>query len=278
MEYIDLHMHTFYSDGTDDPKALVRSARLNGIDVMAITDHDIMTGYFDAKPEADKWGIKLIPGVEISTEKYHILGLNVNPSNENLQNFLAKVRSFQEATCIGRIEILARHGIPISLDKLKNSFPNSRLGKYNVFMTMMQDEECRNYLHKNHPNESPYEIFGIYLKKDGIAGTFNEKYDVPPREAIKAIHGAGGIAIIAHPFKNVDDMSEMDVLVNLGLDGVEIQPNYGDKNIPYRKYALENNLLMTYGSDFHGPSMPRPLLKRGENKVDTEKLLKGGSR
>ncbi len=276
MEYVDLHMHTFYSDGTDNPRALVRSSKLNGMDAIAITDHDIMTGYFEAKPEAEKWGIKLIPGVEISTNKYHILGLNVNPSSEKFSNFLTKVRSYQEETCVGRIEILAKHGVPISLDKLKNSFPKSRLGKYNVFMAMMQDEECRDYLHKNHPNKSPYEIFGIYLKKDGIAGNLSGRYDVPPKEAIDAIHEAGGLAVIAHPFKNVDEMSEMDVLLRLGLDGVEIQPNYGDRNIPYRKYALEKNLLMTYGSDFHGPSMPRHLLKRAENKIDLQKILKGG--
>ena len=267
MTHVDLHMHTMYSDGSLDPKSLVRVVKLKNIDVFAITDHDNINGYLRAIDEANKWNIKLIPGVEMTTKDYHILALNVNPSDASFQDFLAKIRSYQEDNCVRRIDVLQRHGVPISLDKLKGYFPESRLGKYNIFMAMLQDSECRAYLTKNHYDKSPYEIFCTYLKKDGIAGNI-KAYEVSHQEAIAKIHEAGGIAVLAHPFKNVEEMKEVDELVSYGLDGIEYQPNYGDKNIPYAEYASKHGLFMTYGSDYHGASMPRALLGRKENKIE----------
>lgn len=271
--YVDLHMHTFYSDGTDDPKSLVRASKLKGIEVMAITDHDILSGYFDALEEAKRWNIKLIPGVEISTDKYHILGLNVDPYDKVFEEFLEKVRHLQKDNSAKRIKILQKHGVPISLDKLERTFPKSRLGKYNVLMAMVQDPGCTDYFAKAHPGLSPDELFRIYLKNGGIAAKVPDKIEVDSKEAIEAIHKARGVAIIAHPFKNVDFMEELDKLRSYGLDGLEIQPNYGGRNDEFREYAVEHDLLLSYGSDFHGPSINRTLLGRGENLIDTERLL-----
>jgi predicted metal-dependent phosphoesterase TrpH len=276
-KYIDLHMHTFYSDGTDSPETLVRAARLRGTEVMTISDHDTMKGYELGLKEANKWGITLIPGVEVSTELYHILGLGVNPYDLGFKEFLDRVQNIQKQTSGKRIEALANSGIPITLEKLEKYFPESRLGKYNVFMTMLLDPECRNFLEREYPGASPNELFRKHLKNKGMSTKINIDGEITAKEAIEQIHSAGGIAVIAHPFKQVRDIEkELGELRSYLIDGLEIQPNYGNKNIPFREYAEKHGMKMTYGSDYHGPAFDRPLLGRERGvAVDLEELLKG---
>jgi len=276
-KYIDLHSHTFYSDGCDDPKSLIRAAKLKGTDIFAITDHDTLDGYFRGIEEAKKWNICLIPGVEVTTKHYHILGLNIDPYNRDFANFLAHIRGLQEKVCQQRIEMAHAAGLPITLEKVIRAFPHSRIGKYNLLMTIIQDPECIAYTEQHHPGASPDDLFTSYFKKGGIAGSVEQRHYVRAKEAIDAIHAADGVAIVAHPFKQIkaDIPRHLDSLVAKGIDGLEIQPNYGSANNPFRAYALENSLLMSYGSDYHGPTVARPLLGRGqENGIDEEDFEK----
>ncbi len=258
--WIDFHTHTTYSDGMTDPESLVRQAFVEGTEVLAITDHDTMRGYFAGRKAAEKYGLELVPGVEVSTENYHILGLSVDPDNSRFQKFLAEQQERQRKTCASRVEILTRAGIPISMEKLQSSFPESRLGKWNVHMTLFMDRECREDVRERFPGLSVDEIFGKLMRRGGIAHKA-AAYDISSKEAIDEIHAAGGIAVIAHPFKDVKEMKEMDRLVEEGIDGLEIQPNYGERNEPFRAYALKAGLMLTYGSDHHG-LVSRPLLGR----------------
>jgi len=270
MAFVDLHTHTIYSDGIDDPMTLVIAAKLKGIDALAITDHDIMDGYLGAIAEAEKWGLRLIPGVEVSTEKYHILGLNVDPGDKKFQRFLKLVRSYQKETAGKRIEVLQDLGVPITMEKLEMAFPESRLGRYNVFMTMVMDKECREYFRKQNGGVSPDEIYTMFFRKNERVKNVERK-DVKPEEAIRQIHEAGGIAVIAHPFKNIDNIMEMDALVEAGLDGVEMQPKHFHGE-DYLEYAKKKELMITYGSDYHGASHDRPLLGIGHNYIEWDRL------
>jgi predicted metal-dependent phosphoesterase TrpH len=295
-EFADLHIHTEYSDGLDDPRKLVVGAKLRGLDVIAITDHDSLGGYFAAKDTAEEWNIKLIPGVEVTTRDYHILGLGINPYDKQFNNFLAKVKDLQDQVCQQRTDVLEKYGVPISLCKIIDAFPSSRRGKFNIYMTMMKDKECREFMKKHNPGMSPDEIFSFYLRKKGVAGEVEKKYYVYSKETIDAIHAAGGIAVIAHPFKDIKVIcalgmvkgieADLKWLVDYGIDGIEIQPNYGKQNEDFIRYCKENryakghNLKFTYGSDYHGAAFERPLLNRKEingylNVVDTEELLAG---
>jgi len=268
MKYIDLHTHTYYSDGTDDVKSVVRASKLKGNEVLAITDHDVLEGYNEAEREGRKWGIEVIPGVEVTTSRYHILGLNVDPNEPKFNQLLGEILGLQRNRCEARVEILQDYGVPITMEKVDKAFPDYRLGTYNLFMAMVQDKECREYFEDRHPGMSPDDLFNFYLRGKGVAARIKGRFGKKSREVIERIHGAGGIAVIAHPFKDIDDISEMDKLVEKGLDGVEIQPNYGDANIPFREYAEKKGLFVTYGSDYHGPVVARKLLGRGENKMD----------
>ncbi len=269
-KHIDLHSHTIYSDGGDTPESLVRAMHMSGVEIMALTDHDTLAGYARAKIEADLYGFRIIPGVEISTNRYHILGLNVDPNESTLQSLLKRSRIYQEGECQQRIDILAKLGMPITFEKLKNLYPESRIGKWNVIMSILADSECREFLSKNNNLVlTPRESFEYYIGKSGIAAKIKHPETIHSLDAIEAIHNAGGIAIIAHPFKQVKDIGrEMGKLVQKGIDGVEIQPNYGVQNEPFREYAIRNELMMTYGSDFHGAGYNRALLGKRENGVE----------
>lgn len=264
MKHIDLHLHTTYSDGSYSPTQIVKEAALLGMETIAITDHDITGGYEEALEESKKWGIKLITGVEITTHDYHILGYNFDINNKEFQKVLEYSRECQENIVKQRIEVLKKQGIPITFEKIKNLFPNSRLGKLNIAMSIVLDRECQKHTKTTYIEE----VFMDYLRNNPGMKTIDQSQQLTTKQAIDAIHNAGGIAVLAHPFKDIKEPEEeLQFLRELGLDGIEIQPNYNGKNDFYKKYAKENGLITTYGSDFHGSIfLHRPLLARKKNK------------
>ena len=163
--FVDLHLHTRYSDGMDDPRSVVRNVKMKGIEVFAITDHDTMRGYEEAYDEAQEWGIEIIPGVEISTKKYHILGLGVDHKHRDFRDFLMHIQRLQEKTCEQRIEVLNAHGIPLTMERVVKYSPNSRLGKYNLLIAMIRDKKIMESIDLKNPHESPDEIFRRYIRK-----------------------------------------------------------------------------------------------------------------
>jgi 3',5'-nucleoside bisphosphate phosphatase len=265
MKHVDLHLHTTYSDGSCSPCQVVKDAALLGLNAVAITDHDHTAGYEEAKEEAKKWGIKLITGVEVTTKDYHILGYNFDIKNEEFQKILKYSRDCQENIVKQRVEILNKQGLPITFEKMRNFFPDSRLGKLNLAMSIVLDSECKKQTKTTYIEE----IFNIYLRNNSEMEQIDKSQQLSSKQAIEAIHNAGGIAILAHPFKDVKDpIKELKILKDLGLDGIEVQPNYNGRNDFYREYAEDNKLIITYGSDFHGARyLKRPLLARKENKI-----------
>ncbi len=270
MKYIDLHTHTFYSDGLYTPTILVQSLALNGIDVISKTDHDTLRGWEETKQEADKWGIIAIPGVELSTTNYHILGYGFDTDDVDFKNFVDYSMELQRENCIRRVEALSSCGIPISIEKIQRDFPYSRLGKMNLFMTMLKDPDCRRFLKGMFGNLLPKEIMRILLGPDShILGKYHS-VDISPKQAIEAIHSAGGIAILAHPARDIKNIKDLDELVEQGIDGLEISVNFYNLYPPYEEYAKEHGLLITYGSDYHDATMERYLLGRKMNVLSPE--------
>jgi predicted metal-dependent phosphoesterase TrpH len=268
-KYIDFHTHTFYSDGLGTPEDNVRIARFNGLDYMSVTDHDNLNGIARAQVEGKKWGIEVIAGVEISTDKYHILGLGIDPQSPGFLKFIADSGVEQRKVCEARIQVLREKGFPITLEKVLRKFPDSRLGKMNIMYTMAEDPECQNYVRQHCGRSITFEMYKEMLKNENGREVVDKDTSVTPQEAIRQIHIAGGRAFIAHPYFQVKDMAEMDLLLSQGLDGLEVQPKDQEKNNPFRQYAIDNNLLITYGSDWHGGVFGRPpLTDKGENVLE----------
>jgi 3',5'-nucleoside bisphosphate phosphatase len=274
--YIDFHTHTMYSDGIETPETLAENLKLNGIDLAAKTDHDTIAGYLRFKQAADQIGLGAIPGLEFSDKKYHILGLGFNPENIEFSALVDKSKYFQRLVTEQRVELMEKKGIPITMEKIDTYYPQSRLGKHNIFRTLYKDQECRNWLNEHLQDVSPDEVFDYMLRENGIAGSVPHYHELEREEIIQGIHNAGGIAVLAHGPKQVENIMELAELRDLGLDGYEIQPNFYGANfdiINYRdveKFAKENHMLLTYGSDYHGASLPRKLLGRGQNTLSPE--------
>lgn len=268
-KYFDFHNHTTYSDGISPPEVIIKNAKLNKLDYVAITDHDKVDGVKEAIRMGKLWDIEVIPGIEISTTKYHILGLNIDYRNKNFQEFVRYSALEQEQVCNARIKMLNYRGIPMTLEKIKNYFPKSRLGRINLFMAILQDRECKEFFEKKKMKIDYEKYKSLILTKKGkeIVDKFTT---ITPERAIKEIHAVGGLAFIAHPFKEIEKMEEMDRLVNYDIDGLEIQPRVNGKNERFRQYAREKNLLVTYGSDFHGGISGRQMLSREENIISRE--------
>lgn len=266
--FVDLHQHTTFSDGTTTPEQNVKDCALLGLEAIAIADHDHLDGYFRAVKESEKWSIHVIPAVEISTPKYHILAYDFNVRDSQklsrFKKFIKENREKANEKTYRRAENLQRIGIPITKEKLNSYFPKSMKNKVHIAMAMMQDSECRVYTQ----GLDSKQIFKKYLSK-GCPGEAIEYVElVNPIVAINYIHEAGGKAVIAHPFLDIEDMSELDILVENGLDGLEIQPHFKERNYPFIEYAIKHNLLTTFGSDYHGPRYTtQPLLGREHNNL-----------
>jgi predicted metal-dependent phosphoesterase TrpH len=272
--YIDLHTHTYYSDGILTPTDNVRTARINGIDILATTDHDKIEAYEEAKAAGEKYQIKVIPGVEISTDRYHILGLNPNINYPKFKAFIDYSNEEQKKVCIKRIETLKSFGIPISLEKVTQVFPKSRLGKMNIMYTMIQDRECQDYFMKHDNERLSKKLFDKYLRDAKGKWVEDKMTSITSKMAIDAVHAAGGIAILAHPPLDVKEMSEMDVLLREGIDGIEVQERNNGKNESFINFAKANNLLITYGSDYHGGVFERDILNNRGNNILSQELAK----
>lgn len=260
--YVDLHTHTIHSDGTLSAEDVVRNAAFAGTQVLAITDHDTLAGWEAAQESAGKFGMTLIPGVEITTSKHHILGLGVDACpggcfNEKLKGFLAEGLRNRLERIGHKVRGLQEMGWPVVWENICGNLPDDSRwglrswGTYNLLLAVMQDWNCQQYFAQN----------GMSVRDVERAVR-----DVPARfrkhssgAAIRAIHDAGGLAVVAHPFKG-GTLEELEKLVAKGLDGVEVQPNYGERNRPFEEYARQKGLLVTYGSDFHNPVKNRPLL------------------
>ena len=273
-KYIDLHTHTFYSDGILIPTDNVRTARINGVDILAITDHDKTDGYEEARIAGEKYQVQIIPGTEISTAKYHILGLGIDIYNPGFVKFLDESANEQKKVCTKRIEGLQARGVPITLEKVLGIFPNSRLGKMNIMYTMMQDKECQEYFMKNDGQKLTKQIYDSYLRGPTGKWISDKLTTINSKMAIDEVHDAGGIAILAHPPLDIKDMSEMEVLLSEGIDGIEVQTRGNGENQKFIDFANKNNLLITYGSDYHGGVFDRDVLSNRGNNILTKELAK----
>lgn len=220
----------------------------------------------------------MIPGIEVTTEGYDILGLGVDPYNSDFQDFLRKVRESEDKITQRRLEALRENGISIDTEKIRTHFPG-RISRYNIFLAMHQTPNIRNLMRGAHPHFSLRELYNFYVGRgSSISGIKNED-KTDPKEAIGQIHLAGGKAILAHPFKQIDfatQRDKLDRLLDYGFDGIDNQPHFGEKNLLFVDYANRHGLIVTHGSDYHHSEDPRRLLGRGENLMlisDLNKII-----
>ncbi len=241
---IDLHTHTSYSDGKLHPEELVRLYAEHGFDVISITDHDNIDALEPARKEADKLGLELIPGVEISTlfedRDLHILGYYVELNKEmlDLLDFIRHERVYRAEKMLA---LLKEHfNIELKMERLfEISGSRDVIGRPHIAKAILEGGYCDNI----------QDAFDRFIGDDCPANL--PKQSVSPEEAIAIIKRADGISVMAHPLYS-GGITNIKAMIEAGIQGVEIfYP--GQENHPeFGRTARRNELVMTGGSDFHG--------------------------
>lgn len=254
MRYIDLHMHSVYSDGTCTPAELVAYAKKKGLSAISLTDHDTIDGLDEARRQSGLLGIRFVNGVEINSFccldgrriNIHILGYSFIA--DEIAPFMTKLKALRYEHNEAIINALRAIGIEISFADLGVQPEKSVITRLNFAKALVQ----KGYA------ESVKEALDRYLHKGGAA--YVEYNNHPFSVVARSIHDAGGIVSLAHPaeYGLIDTETESLIasLMRDGLDAIEcIHPSqdaaYSRKMI---RLAKQNNLRPTGGSDFHGRS------------------------
>jgi len=240
----DLHTHTNYSDGFFSPTELVELAYKSGIELLSITDHDNVNGIEEAEKAASKYGIEIIPGVEISTDirntEIHILGYFIDPAKAELEHYLSFFRDERHKRAKRIVEKLNILGLEISIGDVLKHVKKGTIGRPHIAQALLENKQVNTY----------YEAFNEYLGNNAPA--YEKKVHLSPQSAFKIISDAGGLSFIAHP----GNMPEILIkeLIEDGVDGIEvIHPSHSsDRTKFYRGIVNQYYLLESGGSDFHG--------------------------
>jgi len=247
---VDLHNHSFYSDGVLSPSEVVRLAKKEGCDVFALTDHDTTDGLIEAQQQADEIGLKLIHGVEVSAMwsnmTIHILGLGVDADNEVLQAGLKQHQDFRQLRAEKMARGLGGAGVVGAMDKTQAIAKKGMITRTHFAQMLIQEGVCKDMR----------SVFKRFLtgKKPGGVGAKWAQFD----EVIEWIHAAGGKAVLAHPLRyrmtNTKVKRMMGDLVANGCDGVEVVTgsSNADEITLMSQWARELDLLASSGSDYHG--------------------------
>jgi predicted metal-dependent phosphoesterase TrpH len=253
---VDLHCHSTASDGGLTPGELVARAANQGIEVLALTDHDTTEGVPAALAEAQRWGLTLVPGVEISTisgrEEIHLLGYFIDLEHEELQALLTITREARRERAQEMLARLARLGMPVEWERVVEvSGGGGSIGRPHVAATLLEAGHVSSY----------DEAFDLWIGRDRPA--YVERYKLLPEEAIQLVAKSGGLTVLAHPYV-YNRRGERKAGLNLkqwlprlraaGLDGLEVYyPNYPRRaSRQLLALAIKHGLLITGGSDFHG--------------------------
>jgi len=247
---IDLHTHSYYSDGLLSPKEVVRKAVNAGCNFFSLTDHDTLLGLEEAKKFAESFNLTFINGVEISAQQnsqsIHIVGLGINPSEKLLLDGLKKNNQFRIDRAKKISEGLDRVGIQRAYEKARALSKTDYITRTHFAQMLIKENICSNM-------SSVFKRYMTGKKPGAVKGEW-----ALSAEVINWIHRAGGLAILAHPLRYKMTLNKLKKLVKdlkfLGLDGIEVVNSFSSaEDIRVSKMiADENEMLYSGGSDFHG--------------------------
>jgi len=254
---IDLHIHSTASDGTLSPYQILKLAKKSRLGAIAIVDHDTVAGAKEARTLNKTFSLNLLPGVEISASPvsshmlpgtFHILGYGIDLDDPALNGALEILRNARRDRNPRIIERLSRLGVNLTMaDVLADNPDNDQIGRPHIARIMVK----RRFV------QSINEAFDLYLAVGKPA--YVDKYRMACGTAIDTIRGAGGMAVLAHPFllqlRHEATLESLVVtLKSMGLAGIEAYyPDHSpSQTAGYIELANRYGLLITGGSDYHG--------------------------
>jgi len=244
---IDLHSHTLHSDGQRTPDELLAEAAAAKVTVLSLTDHDTVSGIADASAAATRRGIRLVPGIELSCELHgrevHVLGHFLDPCSGTL----LKLATDMLAERRERMERMVARG--------------ENLGRPHLARALV---ECGHA-------KSVKDAFDRFLHSRGPLWVDRRRLSVA--DAVALVRSAGGTSSIAHPGANGVSRQELKACADAGLDAVEaLHPDHVPTQVEaYERWAAGFGLLVTAGSDYHGPAV-QPDRKLGDRTLSAERF------
>jgi|LSQX01.1.fsa_nt_gb predicted metal-dependent phosphoesterase TrpH len=248
---IDLHIHSTASDGTLTPEQIVARARELGMRAIALADHDSVAGIDPALVAAEGTGLIVLPAVEISTDwestEIHVLGYFLDYRNAELLEKLALIREAREGRAETMVTKLQELGMDISYEAVLQRANGGSVGRPHVAAEL----EARGHV------RSQNEAFDRYLSRDKPA--YVPRYKLSYQDAIDIIRHCEGLPVLAHPGLVRDDRKVKEMLP--ALEGLEVYhtAHSAAQTRKYARLAREHGLLITGGTDSHGPEGSLPV-------------------
>ena len=264
LKKIDLHIHSTFSDGTNSVDELFQIALQKEIDTISITDHDSISSYQEAIICSEKYGVSYLPGIELSTDfegkEIHILGYGIDPDDQPLHHHLDQFIQSRTLRNHEMIALLNSHGFQIAYSELEAMFPNSILTRAHIARYLVQTKQL-----------SSIQKAFRYIQDDGPCYVSRERF--PAQDAIKLLHDAKGIAVVAHPTlyhlnqKGYEHL--FSTLKEADLDGLEgIYSTYSVSEINLMKqYSEKYQLVRSGGTDYHGDNKPYIHMGNGRGQL-----------
>jgi predicted metal-dependent phosphoesterase TrpH len=258
----DLQSHSVHSDGALVPAEVVAGAAAAGVTLFALSDHDTTEGVAEAVTAAERAGIRLVTATEITAlfdgrQDLHILGYGIDPDDATLVRALADSRSDREHRAQAMIEALVGLGFAVDEEALaQRSAQGQSIGRPHLAQAVVSRPENRERLAAAGLLD-PTAFLVEYLIEGRPA--FVPRAAPRVEEAIELIHDAGGVAVWAHPFWDIENaeavVAAVDSFHEAGLDGVEAfyVTHTEEQTRMLVDHAAERGLLTTGSSDFHGP-------------------------
>lgn len=244
-KYIDLHIHTVYSDGLYSPAKVVGIADELNLRAIAITDHDEVAGIDEALHVAGELDIEVIPGIEMSTIfddfEVHILGYFIDHQHPSIREYVSRCNEWRTKRAQKIVRLLNQQGVHLSYDLVRFKAGNGAVGRPHIADVLVEEGFVFSYS----------EAFEKFLGENKPA--FVPKMKIEPVSAIQLIHQAGGLAFIAHPGVGLTD-AIIHQVVRYGVDGIEIlHPSHSADDVRrLGEIAGRFGLLECGGSDCHG--------------------------
>lgn len=243
-KYVDLHIHTSFSDGTSSVDEVLAEAAAKQLEAISITDHDCTDAYPYAIELGLKLGIEVIPGVELSSEiegnDIHVLGYYVDHDNPAFASKLREMKDARYYRAKKMVENLNKQGVDLRFDTVLSIAGVGAIGRPHIAAAMIKEELVYSFR----------EAFDRYIGYGMPA--YVEKMHMRPKDVFDMIKNAGGIPVLAHPgVTQVDE--RINEFIRDGLSGIEVyhteHPGIIEKH--YLKITKKNHLAFTGGSDFH---------------------------
>jgi len=247
---VDLHLHTVHSDGNWTPAELVERAVELKLDHIAVTDHDTTAGIDEAQAAA-RGRLEVIPGIEINTvfregalaEDVHVLGYFIDKTDARLRRALKRQQEARQRLVEDTIVVLRQLGVTMTYADVEACAGRGSIGRPHISQAIVKAGGAKDVS----------EAYERFMVRGGAH--FVSRDNISPAEAVEAIVGAGGVASVAHPGKSGNVEAIILKLKAHGLQAVEAYHRRHNVDLVkhYIRFANRNDLVVSGGSDCHGP-------------------------